>query len=113
MMRLSQQYETEADMLALQTTEDPEEFSNMLETFKREIKNKLSELEEEHQYVTEHLKIIEQTSPDRFASISSDAQNHYQSTKDGLQNLINGNGSTHPSLDSRQKMAHEMMHTIA
>lgn len=104
MMQLSQEYETEADMLALQTTEDPENFWNMLESIKGEVRKKINLLDEEYRYVTEHLKIIAETSPDSFKSISSNAFNHYESTKKSLQNILNGDGSTHPSLENRQKI---------
>lgn len=108
MMRLSQHQETEADLLAIQTTQDPQGFSGMIETFKSEINEHIRKLEEEYEYVTQHLKNIEETSPTLFTSISSDAQHYYDSMKEHFQDLLDGDGSTHPSLEARQQMAQKM-----
>jgi Zn-dependent protease with chaperone function len=108
MMRLSQQHEIEADILAIQTTGDPQGFSEMLEALKNEINEQIHEFEEEYAYVTHYLKNIEKTSPALCKSLSSAAQQHYDSMKEHLQDLLDGDGSTHPSLEVRQQIAQNM-----
>jgi len=105
LLKVSRIMEKEADLDALDITEDSDAFVSMIDALENEIKSKAAIFMDEHDFALEQIKQIKDTNPIRSWLLEFDLKQLKSGIEEGVKQATESDTGTHPSCKTRKEYA--------